>query len=213
MPAQAERNESEEAAARLAAPVGLRPRLREKLPELLLEAASVVFAVLLALAVDEWREARSRKALADRARASILEEIRANAAELRGTLAGNRTMLKGLEEDLPRVEKGERPTLEVNFSIALLSSASWQTAQVTQAAHFVEYDWVMRVSRIYELQALYMTHQTSLLDRIDGIPELVEDDPRRMLTVMIQRIRTVLNFQTALLAGYEEVLGKTDKLP
>jgi hypothetical protein len=74
MPAQAERSESE-ATER----PGLRPRLREKLPELLLEAVSVVFAVLLALAVDEWRETRSRNALAARARASILEEIRSPA--------------------------------------------------------------------------------------------------------------------------------------
>ncbi len=206
MPVQPERTESEEAATRQAAPGHLRPRLREKLPELLLEAASVVFAVLLAFAVDEWRETRSRQALADRARTSILEEIRANAAELRRTLDSNRAMLKRLEEDLLRVEAGEEPPLEVNFSIALLSSASWQTAQVTQAAHFVDYDWVTRVSRIYELQSLYVTNQTSLLDRIDAIPERVKDDPQRMLEVMTQRVKTVLNFQTALLEGYEEIL-------
>lgn len=188
-------------------------RLREKLPELLLEAASVIFAVLLALAVDEWRETRSQKALAARARARILEEIRANDAELRRTLAANEAILKRMEEDLLRVEKGEKPELEVNFSIALLSSATWQTAQVTQAAHFLDYDWVTRVSHIYELQALYMTNQTSLLDRINAIPEQVEDDPPRMLRVMIQRMKAVLTFQTALLEGYEKILGKTDELP
>jgi hypothetical protein len=74
IPIQAERTESEPTATQAAGPGSLRPRLREKLPELLLEAVSVVFAVLLALAVDEWREPRSRNTLA--ARASILEEIR-----------------------------------------------------------------------------------------------------------------------------------------
>jgi hypothetical protein len=49
---QAERNESEAAAG----PGRLRPRLREKLPELLLEAVSVVFAVLLALVMDGCRD-------------------------------------------------------------------------------------------------------------------------------------------------------------
>ena len=36
----------------------LRVRLREKLPEILIEAASVVIALLLALALNSWNDAR-----------------------------------------------------------------------------------------------------------------------------------------------------------
>src|SRR5262245_21856053 len=101
MPAHTERTESEVAETRPAAPGGLGHRLRDKLPELLLEAASVVFAVLLALAVDEWRETQSQKALAARARASILEEIRGNESELRNTRDKNRALLQRIEKALP----------------------------------------------------------------------------------------------------------------
>jgi hypothetical protein len=91
----------------------LRPRLREKLPELLLEAASVVFAVLLALAVDEWRETRSRNALAARARASILEEIRGNATELRNTRDNNRALLRHVEEALLQINQKRNTSLQL----------------------------------------------------------------------------------------------------
>ena len=47
------------------APLRLRVHIREKLPEIVLEASSIVIAILLAFGVDEWREKRSQHALAD----------------------------------------------------------------------------------------------------------------------------------------------------
>ena len=41
--------------------------MRRKLPELFLEATMIFFAVVLALAAEEWRESRDRLELADRA--------------------------------------------------------------------------------------------------------------------------------------------------
>ena len=211
MQAQAER--SEETTARPVVPGGLRPRLREKLPELLVEAASVVLAVLLALAVDEWRETRSQKALAARARASILEEIRANESELRRTQADNRAMLQRIEEALPRINQEPETFVEFHFKIALLSSAAWNTAQTTQAANFLDFDWVQRVARIYELQGLYITSQSAVVDRVSGISEILEGDPKRMLTIIAERMRVALHHQDSLLEEYAKILGKTAKLP
>src|SRR5262245_21855151 len=105
MPEHLERAEREAAEARPAGPGGRGYRLRDKLPELLLEAASVVFAVLLALAVDEWRETKSQKALAARARASILEEIRGNESELRDARDKNHALMQRIEEALLRVKQ------------------------------------------------------------------------------------------------------------
>lgn len=189
---------------------GLWPRLRDKLPELLLEAASVVFAVLLALAVDEWRETKSQKALAARARASILEEIRGNEAELRGTRDKNRALLQRIEETLPRIKQEPETSLEFNFQIALLSSASWHTAQMTQAASLLDFDWLRRVSKVYELQELYATSQSAVVDRIGGISEILEDDePQRMVTIIAERLRVALRIQDSLLEEYAKILGST----
>lgn len=186
---------------------GLRFRLRDKLPELLLEAASVVFAVLLALAVDEWRETRSREALADHARLSILEEIRSNQTELRNTRDNNRALLQRIEQALPRVMEQRETSLEFNFEIALLSSAAWNTAQTTQAANHLDFDWVKRVAKIYELQGLYLTSQSAVVDRISGISEILGDDPRRMLNIIAERLRVALRIQDSLLEEYGKILA------
>jgi hypothetical protein len=194
---------------------GVRGRLREKLPELLLEAGSVVFAVLLALGVDEWRERRNQEALAERARVSILEEIRANREELRNTREANRALLQKIEAALPRLaedpgarlEEGSDVQLAINYQLALLSSAAWQTAQMTQAAHFIDYDWVTRVSRVYDQQALYLTSQSGIVELISSLAEMEQDDPHRMFTIMLHRLRINLDLQEALLAEYGEILG------
>jgi hypothetical protein len=211
MPAQPEPSESEAATIRAAGREGFRPRFREKLPELLLEAASVVFAVLLALAVDEWRETRSRNALATRARASILEEIRSNESELRNTRDNNRALLQRIEETLSRVKqrRGEI-SLDFTFKIAFLSSAAWQTAQMTQAANLLDFDWLRVASNAYELQDIYLTSQSAVMDRISGITEILEDDPQRMLTIIAERLRVTLSIQDSLLEEYAKVL-KADR--
>ena len=59
----------------------VREQVRAKLPELLLEAVSVVFAVLVALAANEWRQNLADKQVAHRALTGIAEEMRASLEE------------------------------------------------------------------------------------------------------------------------------------
>jgi hypothetical protein len=202
--------------ARTAIGGGLQGQLREKLPELLLEAASVVLAVLLALGVDEWRERRNQEALAERARASLLEEVRANREELQGTLEANRALLRKIEAALPRlaedpgarIEEGSDVQLAITYEVALLSSASWQTAQMTQAAHFLDFDWVTRISRVYDQQDLYLANQSGVVELISSMAEIEQDDPHRMFTIIAHRLKINLAMQETLLKRYAGLLGE-----
>lgn len=44
-----------------------------------------------------------------------------------------------------------------------LSSAAWRTAQATEAATLMDYTWLLRVSRLYDLQELYLRGQQDLI--------------------------------------------------
>ena len=80
---------------------------------------------------------------------------------------------------------------------------------MTQAANFLDFDWVRRVSKIYELQDLYITSQSAVVDRISGISEILEDDPEQMITIIAERLRVTLRLQDSLLEEYAKILGKT----
>jgi hypothetical protein len=45
------------------------------------------------------------------------------------------------------------------------------------------------------------------VDRISGISEILGDDPRRMLTIIAERLRVALKVQDSLLEEYGKVLA------
>lgn len=142
-------------------------RGRRKLGGLVLEAAMVVFAVLVALAVDEWREGRQRAEQVDRARAAIEAELRANQEELaRGgpTVARLHAAVDTLVRDL---RAGRRNlSWEIQADIPDFSDAAWQTARATGVMAHMDYPWVLQVARVYETQELAGAAQNGLLDDI-----------------------------------------------
>ena len=72
--------ESDNAAAAPRASLGT--RITERLPEIVIEALFMLVAVVLAFAVEEWREERELDGLAAEARGAILQEVTSNREEL-----------------------------------------------------------------------------------------------------------------------------------
>ena len=182
-------------------------RLKSKLPELLLEAFSVMLAVLVALAADSWREDRQNRELAELARARILEEVRGNLEEVRGTRADHAALIEALSSEISALEAGA-DSAQIGFNFALLSSAAWQTAQVTRATQFLDFDWVRRVATLYHLQELYDQRQAAVVEimgTMGGGPE----QAAATLREIGGRIRIVLELQNGLMEAYEELLAET----
>ncbi|NIP56617.1 MAG: hypothetical protein GWM92_00830, partial [Gemmatimonadetes bacterium] len=98
----------------------------------LLESLVVVFSVLVALAVDQWREERAQEAMAREAMADVVEEVRANLRELEYTESVTRDRLERLRELAPRIGTG-RPYFEQlgpfpGYYTADLSVSAWERA-------------------------------------------------------------------------------------
>lgn len=124
----------------------------------LAELLIVTVGVLIALSVDTVREWRENQRLAADARANILNEIRANAARLDDLLPQVERHLQehtDLHTRLVNVLAGKPMVGEVrlNYTGAGLSSAAYQTAEVTGAFRYMDYDEVRRYSGLYALQA------------------------------------------------------------
>jgi hypothetical protein len=179
--------------------------LKTKLPELILEAAFVVFAVLLALGVDEWRENRTNQKLADRTRDSIIEEIHANYLELNSTRSSYDSLLIQLENDLINLKNESIIEIEVDFSISLLSSAAWHTAQMTQVANFLDLNWIIEVSRLYEIQELYEDRQKSLVTLISDMDRNQAEDPHQLITLILSKLRTLIRLQDGFMEAYSNI--------
>ncbi len=170
--------------------------LRERLPEILLEAGSVVFALLLALGANEWRDAHQARQAGEAARRSILAEVRANRQEIEGALASNRAALARLAGVSARGD-----TLRnVSMDLAQLSSAAWRTAQATQAAASIPFEKLLPISRVYELQDMYTRAQLGLLDR------LTDDAPGGPPRRLVGQLKVVRDLAVGLDSSYAQLL-------
>lgn len=152
----------------------------------------VVFAVLAAFSVEAWREERQLRRFADMARAAVELEVETNLEEFRAT----RTSLRALLERIARVQReaasgvdtapGGRG-LDLSFALPEISSAAWRTAQASQAAAIFDYNWVIRVSRAYEILDSYgrareqcLDALSPILDRLDAHPLDIKDELHRL---------------------------------
>jgi hypothetical protein len=184
----------------------LRASLSAKWPELLLEAASVVFAVMLALFVDQWRDNRENEQLAERARNAILAEIEANRAELLESRAGQQALLDSLTAGIQNAGDRPEPGFGVDFSMSLLSSAAWEAATVTRAVHFLDYAWVRDIAGLYEFQELFEASQATMFDRITGFSQAYGTNPRAALSDLRDRVGMLLGLLDKLASAYGDAL-------
>ena len=184
----------------------LRRRLREKLPEILIEAASVVLALLLALGASAWHERNQDIERAQTARAAILAELRNNRTELgknREATTRNLAILNEMAKDESSA-KGQSARLDV--PLALLSEAAWRTAQSSQALRNADYAWTIEISKCYELQGLFMQMQWLALEQLADV-ETVKIDTKADIAKQLQgRFNILSNLSANLEQAYVELL-------
>jgi len=183
--------------------------LRRKLPELFLEAAMIFFAVMLALAAEEWRERRDRLELADRALRSVAEELRSNLEELERTGDGNAERLEAGTTVLAELEADRDPgDADIGLEVALLSKAAWQSAQMSQAVQYFDFDLMRSLSEVYEIQDLYERMQIGAVDSMTEMMRIAEEDPVAAVRQALISLTVLTDVQGSLREVYRETLNE-----
>ena len=203
-------------------------RIAERLPEIVIEALFMLVAVVLAFAVEEWREERELDGLAAEARGAILQEVTRNRDELIESKQGTTDATAALEawldqaaQVMPSTQEAQRagsaeaaqptpalPDPAVNLSkLALLSSAAWRTAQSTEASRRMDYAWMLQISQTYELQAMYQDAQSATIDALVTHRTSMDELTRRATArALLGRIRVLTSLGQALEDDYADIL-------
>jgi len=215
-----------------AARPSLRERLTEKLPEILIEAASVVIALLLALALNGWNEDRQMRERANTARAAILAELRGNKQEIEEARPKLKEIVDRLtvaaDDDAPEApssksaaspeppatpQRGgsasgaEHHELQVTLGISLLSAAAWHAALATQASQEIDFAWMTRVAKVYELQENYLRVQGVAVDQLTAIPADRSASEKQVAQSLVARMSALSQLADGLSKSYDDVLG------
>ena len=127
-------------------------------------------------------------------------------------LKKNQPIFNKLRNDVRKLEKdgdSSDVSLELNFYYGVFRQAAWQTAIITQAVRYLEFQVVQDLSVIYEIQELLRTHQQNLLKNLNS-PELYSGEIKSILQYLqtiLQDINTLNQIETDLLSFYKKFLN------
>ena len=198
----------------------MRRRLREKTPEILIEAASVVVALLLAFAANAWHQHAEDARLAARARAGIVAELQSNRAQLGVSRGSVSHAIERLHNAIGSLDAGHElnrsPVAIISpFSPLLPSSAAWSTAQATGTVGNFDYAWTLQVAKVYEMQALFLSAQQRVIYpptpvAVPGMEQTGSSARRMFYTLQLQQellnMEVLSNFGNALEQSYAGLL-------
>lgn len=185
--------------------------MRKRLPDLMVEAGMIFLAVVLALAAEEWRENRDRQALAERALNSVVEEVRSNLDELERTAPSNIGRLEAARAVLEEMEAGdESGDVDIGLEVSLLSTAAWQSAQMSQAVHYFDLDAMRQLSEVYEIQEMYDRMQIGMVDGMGDLMRIAREDPEAAVRQGVSGVGMLVGFQETLAATYRHTLEQLE---
>jgi|GEM_PF-3276223 len=179
--------------------------------KLLIEMVSIVLAVLLALAVDQWREGRSNETLAREALNRIVAELKANVTELEEVLKDHQVVSDRLKNVIEKLEKAEDdPGIQINFNFTLgiLKRTAWQTAIVTQAVRYMDFQVVQELSEIYEVVDIYKSHMENTIKNLSSLNLYSEDRIPMHFKALLRDAQTAIDLGEGLLESLRKFLKK-----
>lgn len=199
-------------------------RLRWKLAEIAVEAVMIVFAVLVALGFEEWREERQLHRLADRARVAVDLELEHNLTEFEraeANLIDEQEKIANALQELIEIQRGMPDTDSTFMGFTLgfpeVSTAAWRVAQVSQAATYLDYDWLVERARQYDGLERYLDFQDQVITAVGLVVATADDedmnDAITALRQVYRRLNILLQLHATLQEGMEAYLRESGRVP
>ena len=181
-------------------------RLPERVVDLAVQAMLIVFAVLLALGVEEWWDERELLATAAEARLAVEVEIEKNLAELEDAEAGLNAGIMAVDRLVGLLRQARREgagldslgeaQVEVSLPYPRISTAAWRVAQTSRAAPYLEYGWLIERATLYDSFERYAMVWDWIVEDAANVAGIGEDD----VDVALTKVRR--------LQGHLVVLGR-----
>lgn len=186
---------------------------RDYLIRISIEMFSVVFAVFLALLIDEWRSNKANQQLAEKAYTNIITELSTNKESLTATLVVHDSLLRIMDSAIIRIEKNDTNlSVSINgFNFGLLSDAAWEATKNTNAINFMDFDNIMDISSAYDVQKIYSKQMDGFLnDQLLGLGNDTQKDRISQLYLLQSYITRLNSIGHQLINIYEEVITKLE---
>ena len=194
---------------------------KQNLAKLLFESGMIVFSVFLALFINEYRKDIQTEHYKNKALAKIKVELTQNLRTLEGYQAHHAQVLQKLEslggDDLTGRLQEKNNVVELIMSETMsdgliqeiLDDTAWQAFRSSSAYAEVEFERVMRLSKVYTTQArgVEASLQT-VIDILYARESLQPENSIVTLQLLTNAMRELLAQEIYLIALYQKTLSE-----
>ena len=180
---------------------------------ILTEVFSVVFAVLLALGVNEWRTSKNNEELGSEAFKKIVTEVKRNKDKVDSLLQNHKKILADIDSVIARLKRKDNNLSFGQIIFETPSSTAWEAAKLTSAINYLDYDKVEKITSVYATQKTY----SDVSDKVFGeLVFFVPDSDREVMRKQMYKQKVYLyNFisiEEQLIKEYETFLEENKNI-
>ena len=180
---------------------------KRSIGKIVLEFLSVVFAVLLALGLNHWREKRVNQSLAEDSLDRIRAEMNDNRQEIDSTILQFAEVISHLSMQAKAIDSLGVTEISWGYSHPVLSSDSWTTATITNAVIHMDPDLVEDLADIYAVQEMYSEFGFKFFDRVAELARF-RDEPDILIEILQSHYNISNSIAQSLQRGYEDFLAE-----
>ncbi|MDW3209747.1 MAG: hypothetical protein R8N23_07765 [Reichenbachiella sp.] len=174
--------------------------------KLLTEFISVVFAVLLALGLNHWREANNDEKLAEKALVNIFLEIQANQKEVEAEIPSYDEQIAEVKVFKDAFDKGEGMPYSLGFNMPVLSRSAWNVANSTGAIKDFDLNMLMELSDIYTFQEMYHNNGVNYMLSMHSVDAKKDENAKAIVDSNYGQLKTFKHWSIQLSAIYQEFI-------
>ncbi len=185
-------------------------KFSERIPDILLESFFIVAALLLALALDQWRDEQKGLELAKNAKVAIYAELSDNLKKLKEKRTDHEKILKTLKLFIGKQKEDNKDdiALEFGYSMVLLSDSAWISAQMTQVVQSFSFKEITSFSQVYQMHELYLENQDKIIDKLMEMGELEETEMLGFAKGLEHRLAILIQINRDFCKGLDSVVAE-----
>jgi hypothetical protein len=183
---------------------------------LFLEMAMIIFSILLALNLESWREGRKEREQARVALRNIASEIRQNRKAVSTAIPMHHQFTGHLQETIAKLDALEVSGVKKEKGIGIdfelrpphLYQTAWQTVLSTQALKRTDYQTILAIAELYEMQRWMSLIEEKVLQAMLAPGAFDPKNLPRFLTMVYMLYRDYTSLEERLVGHYDSTLKR-----
>jgi hypothetical protein len=187
--------------------------IRNSVVTLTIQILSIVFSILLALSLNDWKESRNNRQLALATLKNFRQEIAANRKAVETALRDQRTFLEALK--IQTAQAGavkERAIVLPEINMPDILTTAWETAIVTKATVHIDYEMVSKLSELYLQQRWLSSLEDKVFQTILSPYSHEKKNTESLARSLYVSLKNITEVEERLLSMYDASIQKIGTL-